>query len=63
MVEHAKTFDKKLPNQHFAIMRKHFKAYTKGLPEANKLRNELMQTEDSTEVASVVDNYVEKYHS
>jgi nifR3 family TIM-barrel protein len=58
MVEHAQTFDEKLPNQHFAIMRKHFKAYTKGLPNANDLRNKLMQTNNSEEVAQVVDDYL-----
>ncbi len=58
MVEHAQTFDERLPNQHFAIMRKHFKAYTKGLPEANLLRNSLMQTQDSKEVGSVVNDYL-----
>lgn len=58
MVEHAQTFDEKLPNQHFAIMRKHFKAYTKGLPHANDLRNKLMQTNNSEEVAQVVDDYL-----
>jgi nifR3 family TIM-barrel protein len=57
MVEHAQTFDKKLPDQHFAVMRKHFKAYTKGLPHANDLRNKLMQTEDSGEVKAVVSDY------
>lgn len=60
MVEHAKTFDELLPDQHFAIMRKHFKAYTKGLPEANSLRNSLMQTQDSEEVRGVVNNYLKK---
>ncbi|PSO44990.1 MAG: tRNA-dihydrouridine synthase [Parcubacteria group bacterium SW_6_46_9] len=58
MVEHAKTFDELLPDQHFAIMRKHFKAYTKGLPHANDLRNNLMQTADSAEVKEVVMNYL-----
>jgi len=58
MVEHAKTFDNLLPDQHFAIMRKHFKAYTKGLPHANDLRNELMQTESSNEVEAVVSDYL-----
>jgi tRNA-dihydrouridine synthase len=57
MVEHAQTFDEKLPNQHFAIMRKHFKAYTKGLPHANDLRNKLMQTGGSEEVAQIIDEY------
>lgn len=58
MVEHARTFDEKLPNQHFAIMRKHFKAYTKGLEHANKLRNQLMQTDNSNQVKEVVDDYL-----
>lgn len=59
MVEHAHTFDEKLPHQHFAIMRKHFKAYTKGLPHANDLRSKLMQTQDSQEVEEIVEKYVD----
>lgn len=59
MVEHARTFDKLLPNQHFAVMRKHFKAYTSGLPESNQLRDQLMQTESSGEVAQIVDEYLD----
>lgn len=58
MVEHAETFDEKLPRQHFAIMRKHFKAYTHGLPGANDLRDKLMQTTGSEEVAKVVEDYL-----
>lgn len=58
MVEHAQIFDEKLPRQHFAVMRKHFKSYTNGLPAANSLRDDLMQTADSTEVAKVVDEYL-----
>jgi len=58
MVEHAKTFDTLLPDQHFAIMRKHFKAYTKGLPHANDLRKDLMQTKSSNEVEAVVSAYL-----
>lgn len=61
MVEHAKAFDKLLPKQHFAIMRKHFKAYTKGLPAANNLRNQLMQTKDSEEVAAVITDYRQQF--
>lgn len=58
MVEHARTFDEKLPHQHFAIMRKHFKAYTHGLPAANSLRDDLMQTANSEEVAKIVNDYL-----
>ena len=58
MVDHAETFDEKLPDQHFAIMRKHFKAYTHGLPEANNLRDKLMQTQNSEEVGRIVDEYL-----
>jgi nifR3 family TIM-barrel protein len=59
MVEHAQTFDQLLPNQHFAVMRKHFKAYTSGLHEANSLRDKLMQTANSGEVAAIVDEYLQ----
>jgi len=59
MVEHAKTFDTLLPDQHFAVMRKHFKAYTKGVPHANDLRSDLMQTEDSNEVEQVIVDYID----
>jgi tRNA-dihydrouridine synthase len=59
MAEQAKSFDELLPNQHFAIMRKHFKAYTRGLPEANNLRDQLMQTADAKEVKAIVEKYLE----
>jgi nifR3 family TIM-barrel protein len=59
MAEQAKSFDELLPNQHFAIMRKHFKAYTRGLPEANALRDQLMQTADAKEVKAIVEKYLE----
>jgi tRNA-dihydrouridine synthase len=58
MVEHAKTFDELLPDQHFAVMRKHFKAYTKGVPHANDLRNDLMQTENSQQVERIANTYL-----
>ena len=61
MVEHAQEFDKRLPDQHFAIMRKHFKAYTKGIQQANELRNQLMQTDNAEEVKGVVDKYLSKH--
>jgi nifR3 family TIM-barrel protein len=58
MLDHAQTFDELLPNQHFATMRKHFKAYTSGLPVSNELRDQLMQTADSEEVEDIVNRYL-----
>lgn len=60
MVEHARLFEKELPEKSFVIMRKHFKAYASGFEGASELRNELMQTKNADETALVVENFLSK---
>lgn len=50
LIEHTRLFTEKLPRKHFAIMRKHYKAYVQGFAGARELRMALMQ-EDSAEGA------------
>jgi len=69
-VEHARLFeDLYLPGptndklfhghtKNFAVMRKHFKAYVSGFKGATALRAKLMTTNNSSEVAEIVDDFL-----
>ena len=69
MIEHTKLFGELLPHKSFAIMKKHFKAYVRGLDArpndgsvgrgASELRARLMETKDSWEVESIINHYLE----
>lgn len=55
MVEHTKLFEEKLGDiKNFAVMKKHYKAYTEGIPNSKRLRVALIGTGNSIEVESVV---------
>ncbi len=54
LVEHSKLFEELLPHKSFAIMKKHYKAYCNGFPDAKDLRMELMEAADSIEVEQIV---------
>ena len=59
MVEHTKLFEELLGNiKSFAIMKKHYKAYVNGFPEAQALRMKLMEAVDATDVARIVDEFL-----
>lgn len=62
MVEHAKLFEKtfcgKKRTKNFAVMKKHFKAYVSGWDGAKELRVKLMETENSRQVADIVNKYL-----
>ena len=58
LVEHTKLYEKLLPHRNFANMKKHFKAYINGFDGAKELRNRLMETNNSKEVAKIVDNFL-----
>lgn len=60
MVEHTKLFEELLPHKSFAIMKKHYKAYVNGWEGAKELRMKLMDAKDSTEVATIVEEYLRK---
>ena len=54
LLEHAQLFDELVSHKSFAVMRKHFKAYTHGFENTGPLRDALMQTANSREVAEVM---------
>ena len=58
LVEHTKLFEELLPHKSFAIMRKHFKAYVKDFDGTAELRAQLMESNNTSEVSSIVDNYL-----
>jgi tRNA-dihydrouridine synthase len=58
MLEHARLFNKWLPQKPFVIMRKHFKAYVSGFPGSHELRAELMQAKNLEETENIVNNYL-----
>jgi len=39
-------------------MKKHYKAYVNGFDGAKELRMELMEAEDASQVADIVDNFL-----
>jgi len=54
LVELAHGFEKIQPPKHFAILKKHIKAFVTGFPEAASLRARLMQAENATELERVI---------
>ncbi|MCB9812027.1 tRNA-dihydrouridine synthase [Candidatus Nomurabacteria bacterium] len=62
LVEHTKLFAELLPHKHFAIMKKHYKAYANGFPYAKELRIALMETSSPAEVEAVVKDFLIKQH-
>lgn len=73
LVEHTKLFsdfyrpgdiNQRLFSGHtksFAVMKKHFKAYVNDFPGATSLRNQLMETNSSDEVAKIIKNFLISY--
>jgi len=59
MVEHTRLFTELLPFKNFAVMKKHFKAYVNGFPDAAVLRSALMEhCNTPDEVAATVHEFV-----
>jgi tRNA-dihydrouridine synthase len=58
MVEHTKLFEKLLPHKNFAIMKKHYKAYVRDFDGAGELRGKLMETVNSGEVETLVNEFL-----
>jgi nifR3 family TIM-barrel protein len=60
MIEHTKLFEKLLGKvKNFAIMKKHYKAYVNGFEGAKELRMELMEANDSREIESIVNKFLD----
>lgn len=61
MLEHARLFRKLFgASRNFAVMRKHFKAYANGFPDARELRVKLMAAENYKETESAVTEFLKK---
>jgi nifR3 family TIM-barrel protein len=63
LIEHVQIFDEKLlkpKHKNFATMKKHFKAYVNGFDGAKELRVKLMETENSSEVAKIINDFLRK---
>jgi nifR3 family TIM-barrel protein len=54
LLEHTRLFEELLPHKNFAIMKKHYKAYVNGFDGAKELRTELMECENSEEMAQKI---------
>lgn len=55
LVEHTKLFEELLGGiKSFNLMKKHYKAYLAGFPEAHELRLKLMETNNASEVEQIV---------
>jgi nifR3 family TIM-barrel protein len=58
-VEHAKLFETLLGDiKNFAIMKKHFKAYSEGFPGAKELRVQLMETNTTAEIEAIIETFL-----
>ncbi|MDD4989371.1 MAG: tRNA-dihydrouridine synthase, partial [Candidatus Pacebacteria bacterium] len=59
MCEHSELFEELLGGiKNFALMKKHFKAYVEGFPGAKELRTKLMETTNSSEIKSLVKEFL-----
>ncbi len=59
LVEHTKLFEKMLGrHKNFDVMKKHFKAYVNGFDGAKGLRVKLMETENSTQVEKIINDFL-----
>jgi nifR3 family TIM-barrel protein len=59
MVEHTHLFEELFTGiKNFAIMKKHYKAYAHGFPDASELRVKLMDAANAHEVKNIVDNFL-----
>ncbi len=61
MVEHTKVFQELFDGiKNFAIMKKHYKAYANGFPNATILRNKLMSSKSYEEVREITFNFIKE---
>jgi len=57
LLEHTKLFEKINKGRKFDVMKKHFKSYVSGFPDAKELRIKLMTCKNAKEVELVLKNY------
>ncbi|MFZ3020357.1 MAG: tRNA-dihydrouridine synthase family protein [Minisyncoccia bacterium] len=61
LVEHSKLYDELITGfKSFSVMKKHFKAYVNGFDGAVDLRKKLMETNNSSEVEMMVNDFLKK---
>ncbi len=61
LLEHTHLFEELLGGtKSFALMKKHFKSYVEGFPDAKELRVQLMEAENAGDVDKVIMNYLQK---
>ncbi len=58
LLEHSQLFVELLPHKSFAVMKKHYKAYVSGFPDAAELRAQLMACDTPTEVKEIVHDFL-----
>ncbi len=58
LVEHTRLYEELLPQQNFALMKKHYKSYVAGFEGAHDLRMELMNAENALGVETVVNRFL-----
>ncbi|MBU6371006.1 MAG: tRNA-dihydrouridine synthase [Patescibacteria group bacterium] len=61
LAEHAQLFEKILRHRHFAIMKKHFKAYVSGFDGAKELRIALMETENAQQAKTMIAGFLKTH--
>ena len=63
LVEHSFLFEELFPFKSFSVMKKHYKAYANGFPNAAHLRSALMQTDNATQVQNIVHQFLKAQSS
>lgn len=58
LVEHTYLFCELLPHKSFNVMKKHYKGYVNGFPQAAQLRSKLMEAKTADEVSVEVDRFL-----
>lgn len=58
LVEHTELFCELLPHKSLHVMKKHYKAYCNGFPNAKELRVRLMEAADEAEIKNIVDDFL-----
>jgi tRNA-dihydrouridine synthase len=61
MIEHSHLFEELLPFKNFSVMKKHYKAYVNGFPNAAELRAQLMEQNSAAAVEQVVHDFLARH--
>ena len=58
LIEHTKMFEKEMSFKNFNIMKKHFKAYINGFPNAKELRVKCMEVKNAAELERIIKRWL-----